>query len=447
MKSLAIRILISLAALLALGAVVLVFWAELQFRSHGPERFHQGALILLADQAEQKWAAGQADAVGPFLDEISSRFRNHFQWLDAEGNDLIGDEDHPELTDSDYLQRHSLERSRRKGPGPRPPIMSENGRVAFVVRTSSGRFRLVEWVQPPPPRVPLALFSIVGLILCLFGVMMTMQVVRPVRKLQAIVEEFGRGNLQTRAQFNRSDEIGDLAGSFNQMADQIHTLVERERGVVRSVAHEVRGPLTRMSLLVERLRNGRQVDETIRRLDQEIKTLSQIPELLLQLSLVESGQAALRWEKQYLSDFIREIVERMEPSSTSRGCQIQMIQEDDFEIEIEMDPAILGRSVENILENAIRHAPEQSTIEISLKLMADQVELSIRDFGPGVPEQDLGSIFRPFFRCDASRTRNTGGLGLGLAITRSCVQALGGTIWARNANPGLMVTMSLRRTC
>ena len=446
MKSLAIRILISLAALLALGAVVLVFWADLQFRSHGPERFHQGALILFADQAERTWAEGQPAEVARFLEDLGQRFRSDFQWLDSEGLDLIGSEDHPELTDRIYLERHAVHPSRKNGPGPRPPIMSENGRFAFVVRSTSGKFRLVEWVQPPPLHVPLILFSIIGLVLGLFGALMTFQVVRPVRKLQAIVEEFGRGNLNMRSNLKRTDEIGDLAESFNRMADQIHLLVERERGVVRSVAHEVRGPLTRMRLLTERLRNGKQVDETIGRLEKEIGSLSQIPDLLLQLSLVESGQAAIQMKQMNLGDFIQDLVTRMEPQAARRDCQIQCMDMDSFDYEIQTDAAILGRSVENVLDNAIRHSPEKSRIKISQKRTADQLELYFRDFGPGVPEQDLASIFRPFFRCDASRTRNSGGLGLGLAITRSCVEALGGKIWASHAEPGLLVTIRLPRT-
>lgn len=445
MKSLTIRILISLTALLALGALVLVYWAELQFRSHGPERFHRGALNLLADQAEQKWKSEDAPAVRLFLGDLSQRFRSRFQWLDAQGNDLLGDEDHPELINQDYFQRHAHHRFRSGPEGPHPPFLAENGLIAFVTKPTSGQFRLVEWVQLPPPRVPMALFSIIGLTLVLFGGLMTMQVVRPVRKLQSIVDDFGRGNLQARAHLNRSDEIGDLAASFNRMADQIHQLVERERGVVRSVAHEVRGPLTRMSLLMERLRNGKRMDETLQRMENEIKTLSQIPELLLQLSLVESGKADLKWEKCNLGDFLREIMDRMEPIAVGRGCKIQMMTGSDFDLEIEIAPAILGRSIENIIENALRHSPDDSTVDIELKSADGDLELSIRDHGPGVPEADLGSIFRPFFRCDASRTRNTGGLGLGLAITRSCVEAMGGTIWARNAEPGLKLTMRLKR--
>lgn len=434
---------ITLTGLLAVASFALVFWSELQFRNHGPVRFHHAALSLFADQAEVRWDEANPVRTRDFLQMLENRFQSHFQWVDAEGNDLIGDQDHPELFDFRRQPRlNPPPPANIKAYAPPRPVSAPTGEFAFLGPTTSGKYNLVEWVVPPPPQVPLVLFGIISTVLGLFGLLMAIKVARPIRQLETIVQEFGRGNFLSRSLLNRPDEIGQLASSFNQMADQIQLLVERERGVVRSVAHELRSPLTRMSLLLERLRNGKNVDQTIERIDAEIKSLSQIPDVLLQLSLIESGQASVMSQKFKLGEFLRSLTEKMEPLAGPRGISFQF-QNMEIDLELSTDPALLGRSLENIMENAIRHSPEPGVIDVNIADQTDSIEIIIRDQGPGVPEQDISSIFRPFFRCDFSRNRHTGGLGLGLAITRSSIEALGGKVWAENAEPGLRVTVSL----
>jgi two-component system sensor histidine kinase CpxA len=275
--------------------------------------------------------------------------------------------------------------------------------------------------------------------------MMNKQVAVPVKNLKMILERFGKGELTARSELVRKDEIGQLASSFNQMADQVSSLVEQERKVVRSVAHEVRGPLTRMRLLLERVRSGKRLSETLDKLESEIQTLSKMPDILLQLSMVESGQSTIKKLPIEIDLYLESELEKMNLQGESRNCTFAY-QRDESLAEswiINTDESILSRCLENILDNALRHAPAGTSIDVKLEKNSDSYIITIRDYGDGVPEQEVSAIFRPFFRSDASRNRHTGGLGLGLAITRTGIQALGGKVWAENASPGLRVMLSM----
>ena len=274
---------------------------------------------------------------------------------------------------------------------------------------------------------------------------MNKQVAVPVKNLKMILDRFGKGELTVRSELVRKDEIGQLASSFNQMADQVSSLVEQERKVVRSVAHEVRGPLTRMRLLLERVRTGKRLPETLDKMESEIQTLSKMPDILLQLSMVESGQSTIKKLPMEMDLYLESELEKMNLQGESRNCTFSY-QRDEILAEswiINTDESILSRCLENILDNALRHAPSGTSIDVKLEKISDSYSITIRDYGDGVPEQEVSAIFRPFFRSDASRNRHTGGLGLGLAITRTGIQALGGKVWAENANPGLRVILSL----
>ena len=445
MKSLTARILISLACCLACCLVVLVYWSDLEFRKYGPLEFYQHTLRYYADKAEKLWLNHEIKHLESYFQELNEQYDSEFQLLDIYGKDIIGFDDHPDLVD--FVNRdHDASRPPRKDSDKlHRPFRASDGMLAFVNQSTSGDFYLVQWVMLPPYRFPLFPFVSIAFILGFFGWMMNHYVAKPVGSLSRILEKFGQGNLSARIQLDRNDEIGDLAQSFNQMADQVASLVERERGVVRSVAHEVRGPLTRMILLIERLRQNKQVQESLDRLETEIKTLSKMPDILLHLSMVENGQASIVKRPVEMDEYLQSFILKMSPQSQLKNCPLNFQRDDSISLEwqMETDPEILSRCLENIVSNAVRFAPEGTGIDLTLEKNGDDFIIKIRDQGPGVIENEISSIFRPFFRSDSSRNRHTGGLGLGLAITRSGVEALGGNVWAENANPGLRVTIKL----
>jgi len=156
---------------------------------------------------------------------------------------------------------------------------------------------------------------------------------------------------------------------------------------------------------------------------------------------VEGDPASLNREVFSLNQLLREMTVDCAIEADVRGCRLVARGED--AILVRADHELLRRAVENILRNAIRHAPEGTSIEITLNGQPSTVSVSIRDYGPGVPEEMLSSIFKPFFRVDGARDSASGGVGLGLAIAQSAIALHSGNLSATNMQPGLLVRIEL----
>ncbi len=472
MNTLAFRLAATLLASLAIGFALLVWWNHRTFREHGPERFHQSTMRFMADEAERIWTDEGTAGMLRFFDDLKTYFPGEFGWYDPQGHDLLGGPDRPELAvpnlpspgqplekvaieKSKFRDRFGQEKSFRRFPNhrhgrgdrsidrpPSPPVRMDNGLMAFLIPSETGNYRLVQFIPAPPPlHLPYGPALALAGVLALFGFIISRQIAQPIRALKQSVESFGQGDLSQRSPIDRRDEIGDLSRTFNHMADQIAGIVERERGLVRSVAHEVRGPLTRMKLLLERLREDRDSARTLNRLDSEIAALSRIPDTLLHLARIETGHFEANPEPTALGPFLLKMRDRFEPLADKIDVRVETDAADLENGTFDIDTALLERALENVMENAMRHTPPGSTVNVNVRRFDDLIELSVRDHGPGVPAEDLDAIFQPFFRSDRSRNRGTGGVGLGLAIARASVTAMGGTIEAEMADPGLRVTI------
>jgi two-component system sensor histidine kinase CpxA len=138
-----------------------------------------------------------------------------------------------------------------------------------------------------------------------------------------------------------------------------------------------------------------------------------------------------------LSDLLSQLVDDCSVETQAVGCRVQFSIEED--VEVLGDRELLRRAFENVLRNAIRYAPEYTKIRVTLQKHMGQARIEVRDYGPGVPESAVENLFKPFFRVDADRNKNSGGVGLGLSIAQRAVAVHGGRIQARNARPGLAV--------
>lgn len=450
-----------LVACVALCAIVLTIWADIEFQYSGPKQFHQEFLSFLANECELKWE--QQDDVNhqkfqEFLTRISIQLHSDFQWFDREGTNLTGEKDRPGLKNlmvlpelinkRDDLRPLHKDRSEKRSPFTKSrrirPHFHQSGKITFIKPTTSGNYILLQSIELPMRSVPLSLLISIAMILLIFGSLIYRQIARPVLSLENTVNAFGSGQWNARSTISRKDEIGRLAISFNHMADLISQEIERERKMVRNIAHEVRNPLTRMALLLERVRNGKNVNDSISRLESEIQTLGRIPNLLIYMADIEQGRAQMKIRETAIQTVLDSHLKSMEPLAFQKRCQFQFPSDPEkSEYRVNTDSDLLGRCLDNVLENAIRFAPEGSTIDVELKRLSDQYLIQIRDYGPGVREEELDQIFQPFFRSDESRNKYTGGLGLGLSITASAVKSLGGRIRAQNANPGLAVVIEL----
>jgi two-component system sensor histidine kinase CpxA len=264
---------------------------------------------------------------------------------------------------------------------------------------------------------------------------------RPVRKLQQAVERFGQGDLSARVNSHRHDELGELARTFDRMADRIETLLNAERRLLQDISHELRSPLARLGVAVELARSGADLDANLNRIQKESDRLNELVGQLLQVTRAEGDPSLLHREPVRLDEMVGQLVDESRIEAQARGCELQYNRSQPATVE--GDPELLRRAVENVIRNAIRYAPSQTAVDVSLARNNGKVLVDVRDRGPGVPEEALPRLFDAFYRVEPDRARSGGGVGLGLSIARRAIELHRGAIRARNAQPGLEVEMEL----
>lgn len=303
--------------------------------------------------------------------------------------------------------------------------MARPGMPMISRRSEDGRYTFLTTLMPRPDLMSfLPYYFWIALLVALMAWAFARHFGQPLRQLRETVRSFGDGDLTMRARSTRRDELGDLARDFDAMADRIETLLTAERRLLQDVSHELRTPLSRLSLAVQL---GRPEHSK-----QEIARMSALIGELTEMTRAEGDPAAHTREPLDLSTLLSETAAN-------------------YELEVDIQPglschgrpSLLRRAVENLLQNAQRYAPADQRTRLSAAVEGGYAVIRVRDFGPGVPEATLEDLFRPFFRVEAHRSRDSGGVGLGLAIAQRAVRLHHGDISARNAGPGLEVTICL----
>jgi two-component system sensor histidine kinase CpxA len=323
--------------------------------------------------------------------------------------------------------------------------LGHRGDVRVIVAPASldVPYRWMVVAKPPSydPWTFLPYYLLVLVAVALLCWLLAVNLATPLRSLTKIVDRFGRGDLSARVNSARRDEIGNLARAFDEMADRMQTLLTAERRLLQDISHELRTPLARLSFAAELSRTAEDRDAATARLKKEIARLTDLVGALLQVTRAEGDPSSRNLTDVPLDDFLREVVDDCTVEAEARGCHLELKAAES--LHFRGDRELLRRALENIVRNAIRYAPKGTSIEVTLSTDHDDAEISVRDYGPGVPAAELPKIFKPFFRVDESRDSSTGGVGLGLAIAHRAVTVHHGTLTAKNADPGLLVSIEL----
>lgn len=428
MRSVYLKILVwcFAALLLSLGAFIMVT----RFVSGAAARgsFITDIHALQTAEAEEAYQAGGAEGLAAYLKRLHRFLREHDYVTDAQGKDLATGED-----------RSALLRLAR--PISEPPRQSQ-GRLVFVTTSGDGKIRLISAIDPPiGVGNLLPYYFLILAAVALVCWLLAVNIASPLRDLARAVERFGRGDLSVRLKSPRKDEIGELSRSFDRMAERIGTLMTSERRLLQDVSHELRSPLARLSLAAELVRTAPDRDAAVDRMTKEIDRLADLVGTLVEVARAEGDPSAARLEPLRLGALLQEVVADCRVYADSRGCDIHMT--DDVDAVLTANRELLRRAVENVVRNAIRYTPHGATVDVRTESAGESVRISVRDVGPGVPEELLPKIFQPFFRVDDSRDSSTGGVGLGLAIASRAVSVHHGRLWAQNVNPGLNVWIEL----
>jgi two-component system sensor histidine kinase CpxA len=427
MKSLKLRIVVTFTLAL-IGISLAMLWISASITRRVIADFFEGSMQLELQRAQKIFETGGSARLAAYLAETDASLPGTLYLTDASGHDLVSGVDRSRVlpTGFDFLGFPK----------------EQNGEDIIVRQSRDGRYHLV--VAAPPPLgfgsfIPY--FLAVAIAIALLVWTLFLGIFSPLHRVASTVDRFGRGDLSARVSTDRKDEIGNLARTFNEMADRIQTLLSAERRLLQDVSHELRSPLSRLSLAAELILDASDPAAAVNRVRREIKRLSQLVATLLEVNRVESDPSSIKIEPVPIVPLTQEIITDCSVEADVRNVQIETHMRSTAIVE--GDRELLRRAIENVLRNAIRFAPTESCVIVRVDDGDRRVRISIRDHGPGVPEDLLARIFDPFFRTDESRDSAGGGVGLGLSIARRSVLLHRGEITASNAGPGLQVSIRI----
>jgi two-component system, OmpR family, sensor kinase len=355
--------------------------------------------------------------------------------LGPDGQDILGRR----------LPENALRRLRLTGRAP-PQIIGADGAVYTVLLTPR---RPSIFGALSLPAISLTILIIALIVSALTSWWLAEHLTAPIRRIQEGARALASENLEVRVSAGlegRKDELAVLARDFDAMADQLRANRSATTRLLRDISHELRSPLARMRVALGLARQPpadfpRQLD----RLEREIERLDAMISQVLKLARLHGTDALLTREPFELDEIIEEVVRDANFEGAMKNCRVNL--QGATNVSVLGNRELLRSAIENVLRNAVRYSPPDSPVEVLAARTRSGLEILIRDHGPGVLVADLERIFEPFYRVAESRDRDSGGEGIGLAITSQVMKAHGGSAKAVNApGGGLEVRLSLPET-
>jgi two-component system sensor histidine kinase BaeS len=263
----------------------------------------------------------------------------------------------------------------------------------------------------------------------------TRRMLAPVRTLTTAARRLGTGDLSQRVPLAGRDEVGELATTFNEMANDLERAEKQRQVMTAGIAHELRTPLSNVQGYLEAIIDGVVAPDTdtIDTLHEQTMHLSRLVEDLRLTATAEAGALRLEYSPLQIEDIAAETVEAFRTRASKQRVNLVLDAAPDLPA-VMADHTRVYQVVTNLVENALMHTPSGGTVDISVARTADDfVRIEVTDTGPGIPPEELPLIFEQFYRVDRSRSRQTGGAGLGLTIVKRLVEAHGGRVGADSA--------------
>jgi signal transduction histidine kinase len=260
-----------------------------------------------------------------------------------------------------------------------------------------------------------------------------------IRQLEKAAGQLADGDLTTRIPVQGRDEVARLAEAFNRMAARLESADQKQRDVERLrsdlvawVGHDLQTPLSSIRAILEALADGVIEDPQaeqryLKTAQRDVRSLSLLIDDLFQMAQIDAGGLQLDLAANSLNDLISDTLESFSTLAARQGINLQGSAASDVD-PVQMDAPRIGRVLNNLVGNAIRHTPEGGLVNVCALRTARGVEVSVTDSGEGIRPEDLAHVFERFYRGEKSRSRATGGAGLGLAIAQGIVRAHGGDI-------------------
>ena len=277
--------------------------------------------------------------------------------------------------------------------------------------------------------------AIAGGLALLLGLVLSYGLLKPVGDLTRAAARMAGGDLSQRVRVTRADEIGTLGRAFKQMAESLERAEQNRRAMTADIAHELRTPVAVQRAHLEALQDGIYplTVENLQPILDQTELLTRLVEDLRTLALADAGVLQMERVEADLAALAARTVDRFRPEAENRQVQLVFNDQTGGSLQpVRVDPGRIEQIINNLLTNALRYTPEGGSVSVTLCRKADSALLSVADTGPGIPEEALPRIFERFYRADKGRSRDSGGVGLGLAIARQLALAHGGDLTASN---------------
>ncbi|MET0390070.1 MAG: HAMP domain-containing sensor histidine kinase [Polyangiales bacterium] len=417
---------VSLAQLLAIVAAVMI----VSFLSFNPERgpeFERRGQYIVDTLGEH---LGDPARLAEELERARVQMRFAISLYEADGR-LIATNVEPPIVEVRRSRPHPLVMLFRLPHGP--------PKVRAGIASRPGAYAVFSPPPPPVPRDPgLWTLGIVLVATAVASILLARSFARPLAQLSAAARRFGTGDFTTRAGLKRRDEFGELSRAFDEMAEKVTELLRSRQQLLANVSHELRTPLARIRVALDLAADGEWQAELSRELLQEIaEDCAELERLVsdvfqtarLELTQQRATQAGLE-QTLHMEPFdsgqlVQRAVERFRNDHPERSLELALSEPLPT---LYGDQVLLRRVLSNLLDNAHKYSPEQTAVRLRARSDGEQLALSIEDQGIGIAAEDLPQVGTPFFRTDRSRTRRTGGVGLGVSLARQIVVAHAGSL-------------------
>jgi signal transduction histidine kinase len=450
----------TIMTVLILVAVLAVVW-ESQFQQYtraNMERVATSTADSLADQY---------DVVGSWTDEVLSRAKSAttssdvgIQVLDASGA-VIYDDTWASVSSSSSADSGRSTSSARASLAPTSgdnvvtaPVLDAAGSQIGTVRVwafgtdalltkSDAAFRTSSY------NAIVAAAVIAVLMACVIGIFFSNSLSKPIKRITSTAAQIRNGDLTARTGLVGDDEIGQLGETFDDMANSLEKDLKLEHRLTSDVAHELRTPLMAMLATVEAMQDGvlPADEERLGVVAGEVQRLSRLVDAMLQLSRIENGTTPFKPERTDMVGLARGIVSSQEQLFADQNLRLRFVVDSPRkELFAEVDRDMVRQAIINLMSNAMRYTPENGWVVVSVGADRGDVLVSVADTGIGIAKEDLSRVFSRFWRSDASRERVSGGLGVGLSVTKEIVDRHHGFISVESElNKGTTFTIHLPR--
>lgn len=265
----------------------------------------------------------------------------------------------------------------------------------------------------------------------LFSYLLTKKVLGPLSEIEAASKKMASGDYSGRVTITSKDEIGELGQVFNQMADGLERIEKLRRNMVVDIAHEFRTPMTNIRGYIEGMGDGvvSPSKEVLSMLKDETLRLVRLIEDLQQLTHADAAKGYLNRQDVFLPDLVIRVLELYKPQFQDREIAVETQFKENVG-SVRADPDRLLQVMSNLLQNACQYTPQGGKVRVTTERVTDGTRLIVANTGASVSQEDLPFIFERFYRADKSRSRESGGAGIGLAIVKGIIEAHGGQVGA-----------------